>query len=156
MHVIGDTLSGSSRAFIIDFGKACKFAEGKGYNITEEQKKVYKWDHRQIVPDLRDGLVKQSVPTDIYSFGRVIKKVNKVVLHFEHLGECFEKTSSYHGDDRPTLSKVTIVLTIFSNNIWSLGHTAPWYRCPPTSSCIECISISIILGWKQIFFCIIS
>ena len=59
--VIGDTLSGK---LIIDFGKACPVSKGKKYSLREDEKQVYKNDHPQVAPDLRDGLVQQTMSTD--------------------------------------------------------------------------------------------
>ena len=79
--VIGESLTQSVRAYIIDFGKACLLANGKRYHLTEEEKSLYKREHSQVAPDLRDGVVCQCVATDVYSFGRILKRVNATVLH---------------------------------------------------------------------------
>ena len=104
--MLGETLSGSARAFIVDFGKACKLADGKLYHLSDEQKQVYKRDHRHIAPDLRDGIVKQSFSTDIYSFGRIIKRIDRVILHSEHLVKLVGMTLSYNSTDRPIISHI--------------------------------------------------
>ena len=62
-------------AYIIDLGKACQIECGRMYTLTEAEREKYKKDHSQIAPDLRDGLTKQSTQSDVYSLGRIIKKL---------------------------------------------------------------------------------
>ena len=38
--VIGDTLSGKLKPYIIDFGKACPVSKGKKYSLSEDEKLV--------------------------------------------------------------------------------------------------------------------
>ena len=55
--VVGISLSGKLRPYIIDFGKACPVARGKKYSLKEEDIIIYKSEHPQVAPDLLDGLV---------------------------------------------------------------------------------------------------
>ena len=55
--VLGESCSRPIRAYIVDFGKACKLEDGKLYHLSPEERVVYKIDHRQIAPDLRDGIM---------------------------------------------------------------------------------------------------
>ena len=66
------------QAVIVDFGKACNVTNGKSYKLSDIQKEQYKKDHPHIAPDLRDGACKQSILSDIFALGRVIKLVNSV------------------------------------------------------------------------------
>ena len=77
--VLGGSYSRSIKAYIIDFGKACKATDGKQYYLSMEEKKIYKREHCQIAPDLRDGEVKQTFLTDVFSLARILKKVNKFI-----------------------------------------------------------------------------
>jgi serine/threonine protein kinase len=67
-------------AVINDFGKACEAIKGQSYNLSDKQKEYYKLHHPHIAPDLRDGKCKQSMSSDIYSFGRILNIVSKTVL----------------------------------------------------------------------------
>ena len=99
------------RAIIVDFGKACRVAEGKYYELSEAEKSQYKRNHCHIAPDLRDGLCKQSIESDIFSLGKILKLIctssfcdNKEVLDISN--RCLQ----YNKKDRPT---VTQILNIF-------------------------------------------
>ena len=65
--VLGNSLSGKLKPYIIDFGKACPVTKGRMYTLTNAEISIYKKEHPQIAPDLRDGLVKQSISSDIFS-----------------------------------------------------------------------------------------
>ena len=59
--VLGSSMSTSTRAYIIDFGRAFLIEKvGKKYNLTYEQRRVYAKEHTQIAPDLRDGQISVS------------------------------------------------------------------------------------------------
>ena len=78
--VLTSRLTSSLGAVVIDFGKACEANKGQRYSLSEKQKEYYKLHHPHIAPDLRDGKCMQSVLSDIYSLGRIINNVNKIVL----------------------------------------------------------------------------
>ena len=71
---------------------------------------MYKKEHPQVAPDLRDGLVQQSQATDIYSLGRILKRCNSVLLHSPDLSTQIRKILSYHSHDRPELKSVLLML----------------------------------------------
>lgn len=77
--MLGKSWSRPLKTYIGDLGKACKVDRGKQYTLSSEQKVIYKHQHKQIAPDLRDGLAAQSIPTDVYLLGRVL---NKLCKHF--------------------------------------------------------------------------
>ena len=104
--VIGETINKCIRAYIVDFGKACPLSQGKQYHLTEEEKSVYKQEHSQVAPDLRDGVVRQCAATDIYSIGRIIKRLNSMIIHSETLIALAKQLLSYHSDDRPNITNV--------------------------------------------------
>ena len=94
------------QGIIIDFGKACNISEGKYYALSEKQKERYRCYHSQIAPDLRDGLCKQSVMSDIYSFGRIVAKVNECKLKDTALEELTSKCLQYNRSKRPNIDTV--------------------------------------------------
>ena len=51
--VLGNTMASSKsiKAYIVDFGKVCKSEHAKTYNLTEEEKGVYKKEHTQVAPN---------------------------------------------------------------------------------------------------------
>ena len=110
--VVGNSFSGKPKPYIIDFGKACPIAKGKKYSLSEEEIVVYKKEHPQVAPDLRDGLVHQSQATDIYSLGRILKRCNSMLLHSSDLSTQIRKILSYHSRDRPELKSI---LLMFNN-----------------------------------------
>ena len=98
-------------AVIVDFGKACYASDGKSYKLTDSQKEQYKANHPHIAPDLRDGVCTQSVQSDVYSFGRMIKLINGVThLQKEELDLLSNKCMQHHNYLRPEM--YTIVESI--------------------------------------------
>ena len=109
--VVGISLSGKLRPYIIDFGKACPVARGKKYSLKEEDIIIYKKEHPQVAPDLRDGLVQQSQATDIYSLGRILKRCNSVLLHSPEFSTQIRKVLRYHSRDRPEMENILLMFS---------------------------------------------
>lgn len=99
------------KAWIIDFGKARPIHLGKTYSLSEAEQDRFKVEHTHIAPDLRDGLVLQSTATDVYSFGKILKRCNLTVIQSTKLPEIIRKVLSYHSKDRPCLQSILSVLT---------------------------------------------
>ena len=108
--VLGTTRTGELKPYIIDFGKARRIDGGKMYTLSEIERQQFKLEHTHIAPDLRDGLVPQSIATDIYSYGRVIKQCNSIVIRSIKLKEFNRIILSYHSNDRPQLDNICDVL----------------------------------------------
>lgn len=66
-------------AVIIDFGKACDVKQGRRYYLSSQEQEEYKVNHPQIAPDLRDGLCKQCVASDVFSFGHIIFMISRLL-----------------------------------------------------------------------------
>lgn len=108
--VLGNTKSGLLKTFIIDFGKACTILAAKSYKLTEEEKAKHKTDHSQVAPDLRDGLVKQSVATDVFSIGRILNKANKAIIESKEFALFIKQCLQYHSHNRPSIEDVVSIL----------------------------------------------
>ena len=108
--VLGKSWSRPLKAYIVDFGKACKVDSGKRYTLSSEEKEMYKHQHRQIAPDLRDGLVAQSIHTDVYSLGRIQNKLGKCIIKEDALRTLIKQTLSYYSTNRPSISSVLSAL----------------------------------------------
>lgn len=108
--VLGITRNRELKPYIIDFGKARRIDCGKMYTLSESERQEFKVEHSHIAPDLRDGLVAQSVATDVYSCGRVIKQCNSIVIRSIKLKEFNRTILSYHSNDRPQLDNICNVL----------------------------------------------
>ena len=65
---------------IVDFGKTCFQQSAKLYHLSPTDRDIYKKRHPQVAPEVRDGIHKQSTASDIYSFGRILSRVNKEKL----------------------------------------------------------------------------
>ena len=104
--VLGNSITKPLRAYIVDFGKACRVSNGKTYTLSPEDKALYGREHTQIAPDLRDRHTAQSQATYIYSLGRVIKKVNQTVLHSEEVTSIAKEALNYYSCNRPTISHI--------------------------------------------------
>ena len=105
----------SCRSVIVDFGKACLLSDASLYNLTPEEQSTYKNDHPQIAPEVRNGLSRQSYKSDIYSFGRVLKKINSAVLKIPVLFSLSEQCIDHSPQERPTSEE----LHIFFSNLFS-------------------------------------
>jgi serine/threonine protein kinase len=109
--VLGNSLSGKLKPYIIDFGKACPVTKGRTYSLSNAEINMYKKEHPQIAPDLRDGHVKQSVSSDLFSLGRIMKRCNSVVIHSTELSPLIRQALSYHCRDRPSIEAILSLLT---------------------------------------------
>jgi serine/threonine protein kinase len=59
-------------AILIDFGKACSFANAKRTELSEELKAEYREKHAHIAPEIIEGKSKQSPARDVYALGIVV------------------------------------------------------------------------------------
>lgn len=105
------------RSIVIDFGKACYSHEAKLYHLSSEQKLAYKTNHPQIAPEVRTGINKQSFASDIYSFGRILQKINSAILNTPVLYNLAEQCLD-HYSKRPTADE----LNTFLSNLFSNSH----------------------------------
>jgi serine/threonine protein kinase len=99
------------KGILIDFGKACLVSDAKQYKLSNEDKLKYINDHPQIAPDLRDGKCKQSIQSDIYSFGRILRIVNDASLHLAFLTSLSSMCMEYVGSKRPTSDELCTSLS---------------------------------------------
>lgn len=97
---------------LIDFGKSCKRNAGKIIKISKKEQDDYRTKYKHIAPEVIDGSNRQSIYSDIYSFGYMVKKIQIYILPSSEklkriIKECYmvEKW-----DCRASLSKVTMVL----------------------------------------------
>lgn len=81
------------------------------YSLSESEQERFKVEHTHIAPDLRDGLVTQSVQTDVYSYGRVLKRCNSLIIQSTKLRKFCRQVLSYHSYDRPSLDKILSFLS---------------------------------------------
>lgn len=113
--VVGHTLTNNLKLYIIDFGKSCMISNAKHYKLSSDEVEMYKKEHPQIAPDLRDGLVPQSTATDVYALGRIIKKINhSLLLQHDDVFRLSKQSLAYHSHERPTLSHIAEAITNLS------------------------------------------
>ena len=108
--VLGNSLSGNLKPYIIDFGKACLITKGRTYSLSDAEISMYKKEHPQVAPDLRDGLVKQTISSDIFSLGRIMKRCNSVMIQSSELSPLIRQALSYHSRDRPSIEAILSLL----------------------------------------------
>ena len=89
-------------AVITDFGKACDVKQGRRYYLSSQDQEEYKVNHPQIAPDLRDGLCKQCVASDVFSFGRIII----VISRFHSLRDLSKQCLQYYSNLRPCITEL--------------------------------------------------
>ena len=104
--VIGISSFSKSEPFLIDFGNACFEAQGKKYELSEEEKKVYQENHFHIAPDLCDGITMQSKKSDVYAVGRLLNYITKRVKTKTCIKEISKICMEYHDYERPTICEV--------------------------------------------------
>lgn len=102
------------KSVLIDFGKACFVSESTLYNLSSEQKDSYKKNHPQIAPEVRDGRAKQSFSSDIYSFGRIMQKINMAKLCIPVLNGLAEQCLEASYQKRPS----SLDLRTFLSNLF--------------------------------------
>lgn len=99
------------RSVLIDLGKGCFISDARIYKLSDYQKQIYKDEHPQIAPEVRDGRHKQSIYSDIYSLGRVVKKVNEKTLKLSCLSTYSSRCTQETYSDRPTSSEFCAFLS---------------------------------------------
>ena len=107
--VLGSFLSGNLKPYIIDFGKACPITKGRTYSLNDAEISMYKMEHPQVAPDLRDGLIKQTISSYIFLLGRIMKR-NSVVIRSSELSPLIRQALSYHSRDRPSIETILSLL----------------------------------------------
>lgn len=110
-NIVVDNCSGIYQSILVDFGKSYFTSSGRMYKLSEQQKKRYSIDHPQIAPDLRDGHCNQSESSDVFSLGRVIKKVNDKYLKISALSSYASLCIQYYCTKRPSSSDLFICLS---------------------------------------------
>jgi len=105
-NIVLDMKESSIEGIIIDFGKACSISEGEYYTLSETKKEKYKRYHPHISPDLRDGVSKQSVLSDVYSYGRIVSAVNESKVKDEHLTQLSKNCLRYNSSERPSTKMI--------------------------------------------------
>ena len=77
---------------------------------------MYKKHHPQIAPEVRNGLEKQSYCSDIFSFGRIIQRINEEKLKIPVLYKMAEQCLDTCSQKWPT----TTDLYKFLKNLFSI------------------------------------
>lgn len=75
-NVILDRMDGHIHPVIIDFGKACRFSDGRCRVVNNVD--AYTKHHPWIAPETITGDYKESTSSDVYGFGYIMLKVNEV------------------------------------------------------------------------------
>ena len=99
-------------AVLIDFNKACLCCEARRYTLSSKERVYYAEHFPQIAPEVRNGCEIQSFSSDIYSLGRVIKKINTAILEIPYISSLGELCLSSLSSKRPTANELEVT---FSN-----------------------------------------
>lgn len=73
--VIEDPQTKFKLPILTDFGKSRFFYDAKSYILTSAEKSIYYQRHKHIAPELVEGFGKQSIYSDIFAFGYVVKRI---------------------------------------------------------------------------------
>ena len=106
-NVVVDEINGQVGSIIIDFGKACFEKNAKLYDLSIKDRERYKIYHPQVAPDVRDGIHKQSVLSDVYSYGRIMLSMNEK-LSLPAISSMANLCLKYNADDRPKANELYI------------------------------------------------
>lgn len=68
------------RGVLIDFNKACLSSDARKYTLSDQDKQYYAKHHPHIAPEVRNGYTVQSFASDVYSMGRIIRKINDIAM----------------------------------------------------------------------------
>lgn len=111
LHKEGETI----RCTLVDFGKSNYVNKISRYQLTEQEKKQYRQDHKHIAPDLVDGISDVTTASDIYSYGRLLKNI----IHYfplpianisTSLQKNIKKCLKYEYSDRPSAKQMAEIL----------------------------------------------
>ena len=107
-NILIERLSGSD--VLIDFNKACRSDEGQVYKLSHEKKDKYAQHHPQVAPEVRCGIERQSFASNMYSFGRVLHKINSKVLKIPCLDSMSAVCLSVKSSERPSAHELSTFL----------------------------------------------
>ena len=100
------------RAVLIDFNKACHLTKAQLYNLSPRDRQIYAKNHPQIAPEVRNGYQKQLYASDVYSVGRVIEKINCIILEVEYVNSLAQMCLHSDPSERPNANDLH---TTFNN-----------------------------------------
>ena len=100
------------RAVLIDFNKACHLTKAQLYNLSPQDRQIYAKNHPQIAPEVCNGYQKQSYASDVYSVGRVIQKINCIILEVEYVNSLAQMCLHSDPSERPNANDLH---TTFNN-----------------------------------------
>ena len=104
-NVVVDEINGHVEPVIIDFGKACFEENAKLYDLSIKDRERYKKYHPQVAPDVRDGVHKQSVLSDVYSYGRIMLSINEKLVS-SAVSSMANLCLEYNAGDRPKTNEL--------------------------------------------------
>ena len=87
---------------IIDFGKAKPLSSPKSYKLNQAEMEQYLHRYTHLAPELIKGLHTQSILTDVYSLGHIVKKV-ATVISSQELRRIARSCTSPEQGNRPTV-----------------------------------------------------
>ena len=105
-NILIESTTSGVRAILIDFNKACLSCDAKLYKLSPEERQKYSKYHPQIAPEVRNGSQPQSFASDIYSFGRILYKVNDIVLMVPCVNSLSLLCLSHVSVNRPSASEL--------------------------------------------------
>jgi len=112
-NVLLHKMKSTWKPVLIDFGKSRSLGNPKTYNLSADQKKLYRERHPWIAPELIDGTSAQSPSTDVYAFGKMIEwilhNVDDKCKNLEEMCKSCLKPKA----ERPTEDKL---LKLFTHN----------------------------------------
>ena len=98
-------------AVLIDFGKATSADNGKiNPEFTKEEKEKYERKYPYLAPELKSGQGRQTVYTDVYSFGYLMKVISHT-LNNRELSALYHLCKNISSTGRPKMPEVEKALS---------------------------------------------
>lgn len=106
-NVVLNKQGDSVQCILIDFGKSSHIGKVQRYHLSDKEKEEYCCYHKQVAPDLVDGITNVSTASDMYSYGRLLKNIIQYFpLNVDLIGTSLKKAIKqcikYNDFDRPS------------------------------------------------------
>ncbi len=101
--------AGFHSPILVDLGKACLISEAKTKKLTTEEQSRYRKEHCHIAPEVIDGSQPQSIKSDVFSVGIVVKKCYNYGCKFKPVKEIAKRCLSPFVDRCTSAELMSIV-----------------------------------------------
>ena len=109
-NILLSNLLSEEHPVLIDFGKCRKLCNAKWYKLNDKEKERYFKEHCHLAPELINGTHCQTLASDVYSYGYLLRqccKVSVATLGVDNPLKLMSKKCLHKNPiDRPTLHNI--------------------------------------------------